>query len=137
MQQGYGHEVERQIELTIYENVSPARFVKNILPSLYSIKPATNTSSACVNPALVLTDVQVYTMSIDLSDFTSSAGYYIVWQYCCRNEDITNIYKTSDGNQQILLFTEFPGINTRSSTPVFKTLGNEFFLQKHIKHLRL
>ncbi|MGV3503880.1 MAG: gliding motility-associated C-terminal domain-containing protein [Adhaeribacter sp.] len=67
------------------------------------------TAIACTSGSLS-TDKIVYTRSIDLSPATyaSPNGYYLVWERCCRNGVISNIFNPGGAGQAFYL--EFPAL---------------------------
>jgi len=78
--------------VTIYRKRDNAFITYLILP-LISRTPVSYTQPACSNDFLK-TDRVYYSSTITLSPdtFNDSQGYYISWQRCCRNYNITNIY---------------------------------------------
>ena len=68
-------------------------FITNLLLPLTSRIPVSYTQPACSSD-LLKTDRIFYTANITLSPdtFNDPQGYYISWQRCCRNYNITNIY---------------------------------------------
>lgn len=71
----------------------------------------------------VITDKIVYSATVVLQDedFNDPEGYYIVWQRCCRNYTITNIYSAEPGNGITAgqtFYLEFP--------PIVDSEGEEF-----------
>jgi hypothetical protein len=67
--------------------------MQNVFFSSYSITNVDYTQPECSNGEIV-TSKLVYTTTLQLSDdrFNDPEGYYIVWERCCRNYTITNIY---------------------------------------------
>ncbi len=68
------------------------------------------------------TRIIVYSREIQLNPavYTSSAGYFMVWERCCRNNVITNI--SSPGQASNAFYSEFPatrqgGVIFRNSAP--------------------
>ena len=55
--------------------------------------PVSYTQPACSNGEIVTTKI-IYTNVVTLSSerFADIQGYYLAWERCCRNYDITNIY---------------------------------------------
>ncbi len=74
------------------------------------------------NPACAVGDLRtrkiIYSENIELSaaTFNNPAGYYVVWERCCRNNIITNINNPSGTGTVFLL--EFP--------PVVSSVGTRF-----------
>jgi hypothetical protein len=67
--------------------------MQNVFFSSYSITNVDYTQPECSNGEIV-TSKLVYTTTLTLSDtrYNDPEGYYIVWERCCRNYTITNIF---------------------------------------------
>ena len=72
------------------------------------------------NPACAVGDLRtrkiIYSENIELSaaTFNNPAGYYVVWERCCRNNIITNINNPSGTGTVFLL--EFPPVVSSTGT---------------------
>ncbi len=100
-------------------------FVRTLILPLATNNLLGSNSNVCVNPTVVQTSLQVYTIEMDLSFLDPAGSYYLTWDDCCRNQDIINLaYPTSEG---VALYTSFQGGGIRNSTPDFLPLSNEFF----------
>lgn len=68
-------------------------FMQNVLFQNPVGTPVAYTQPSCSNGEVV-TDKLVYTTYVTLSDarYNDPEGYYIIWERCCRNYTITNIY---------------------------------------------
>jgi len=68
-------------------------FITSLLLPLISRIPVSYSQPACSSDFLK-TDKLIYSAAITLSPdtFNDAEGYYISWQRCCRNYNITNIY---------------------------------------------
>lgn len=70
----------------------------------------------------VITDKLIYTSTITLSEtvFNHPEGYYIVWERCCRNYNITNIISTDPSTGGLhagqTFYLEFPPV-TKNGEP--------------------
>ena len=67
-------------------------FMASLILPLLSREPVSYTQPAC-SSGFLETDKLFYSASIELSPdvYNDPQGYYISWQRCCRNYDITNI----------------------------------------------
>ena len=67
--------------------------MQNVFFSSYTITNVDYTQPECSNGEIV-TSKLVYTTTLILSDtrYNDPEGYYIVWERCCRNYTITNIF---------------------------------------------
>ncbi|HMG94275.1 MAG TPA: hypothetical protein VK589_29650, partial [Chryseolinea sp.] len=82
--------------------------MQNVFFSTYSITNVDYTQPECSNGEIV-TSKLVYTTTLNLSDerYDDPEGYYIVWERCCRNYTITNI------------FSDDPAVGSRSTGQTF------------------
>lgn len=51
------------------------------------------------------------------ADYNDPAGYYMVWERCCRNEDINNI--VAPGGSGMTFYLEFSPLSIQSASPEF------------------
>jgi hypothetical protein len=67
--------------------------MRDIFLPFSSQTPVNYTQPACSNGEIVTSRI-MYTTVVTLSpqQFADAQGYYLVWERCCRNYDITNIY---------------------------------------------
>lgn len=89
-----------------------------------SITPVAYTTIACTNASLS-TDKIVYTENITLADniYNSANGYYLVWERCCRNGVINNIFNPGAAGQTFYL--EFPAVTRNGQA--FRNSSPELF----------
>jgi hypothetical protein len=120
----YGLSIENTLTVNIYD-YNTGRLLAIQPLDLSTNQSVTSNSNYCANTAIVNTTRQMYQGNIDLGYLDPNGSYYVTWEECCRNESITNI--VNPVNQDIVLYTQFPGTNTRNSSPIFKVLQNEFF----------
>ncbi|RDC65163.1 gliding motility-associated C-terminal domain-containing protein [Adhaeribacter pallidiroseus] len=83
--------------------------IQEVYMPLSATTPVAYTSIVCTSAALS-TSKLIYTSTIQLSAdvYNSSAGYYIVWERCCRNNVISNIQRPQDAGQAF--YMEFPAV---------------------------
>ena len=74
----------------------------------------TNPDPACNNAAIQTDRLTYPSADIDLTGFTSSTGYYVVWERCCRNNIIDNIVVP---DAPMMFYTEFPPVTITNSSP--------------------
>lgn len=72
------------------------------------------------------------TIQLDKNRYTDPEGYYISWDRCCRNSDITNLANGADVG--ILFYLEFPaivrnGADVLNSSPEFVFPNGEYICQ--------
>jgi hypothetical protein len=90
-------------------------FITNLTLPMLTRDPVSYTQPAC-STGLLQTDRIYYSANITLSpdSFNDPAGYYISWQRCCRNYNITNIYSdvpsTGGTSAGQTFYLEFPPV---------------------------
>ena len=67
---------------------------------------------------------------LDPAKYTDPAGYYMVWERCCRNDAVVNVTKTSSGLGMVF-YMEFPamtrsGLPFLNSSPQFKLPNGDY-----------
>ncbi len=85
------------------------------------------TTNGCNADDILRTRILRYRGNVDLAGLTSPAGYYIVWERCCRNYQTLNIVHQNSSGQYIggqAFYLEFPpvtvgGIHFVNSSPSF------------------
>ncbi|MFY8172094.1 MAG: hypothetical protein ACOVJ4_05560, partial [Sphingobacteriaceae bacterium] len=102
---------EQSISVGIFDKATNAR-VKNItLPRTIIYPIVYNTS--CINPQLRCVEVGIFKglFTMPATQFNNTAGYYVSWERCCRNNIIKNI--VSPGNTPMAFYMElssaYPG----------------------------
>ncbi len=83
---------DQNVTVSFYRKRDNA-FMTNLTLPLISRTPVSYTQPSCTT-GLLKTDRILYTSTLTLSPdtFNDPSGYYISWQRCCRNYNITNIY---------------------------------------------
>jgi gliding motility-associated-like protein len=103
----------RKTNSTRLEDFSLTRTLKQELPY---------TNARCVGSAAASRITLIrYAADITLSstNYNDPEGYYLAWEECCRNGNIINLQNPSKVG--LAFYAEIPPINTRNSSPVFKT----------------
>ena len=100
------------------------------LPKTSNDRFLSKTSESCVD-AIVSTRIIVYEKDVILSPATYSSpdGYYLVWERCCRNEEIQNITHPEDSGS--VFKTEIPPVQvnkifSNNTTPLFTSLNGDY-----------
>ncbi|REA64054.1 gliding motility-associated C-terminal domain-containing protein [Dyadobacter luteus] len=83
-------------------------------------------NKACAIFKSLHTSVGVYEGSISLSPqrYNDPDGYYMVWERCCRNSDITNIKEPQTNG--ITVYLEFPPVSISNSSPQFQIPNGQY-----------
>ncbi len=65
-------------------------------------------------------------ITLDPNTYANPQGYYLVWERCCRNDDIDNIQSAPDAS--MVLYAEFPSLKLypQYSSPTFSLTKNEY-----------
>ncbi len=69
-------------------------------------------------------------VQLDPAKYTDPAGYYMVWERCCRSDALTNVARTSSGLGMVF-YMEFPAMTRNSipfvnSSPQFKIPNGDY-----------
>ncbi|MFT5914232.1 MAG: gliding motility-associated-like protein [Flammeovirgaceae bacterium] len=83
----------------------------------------TNPDPECDN-SVVQTESRVYIKTIDGSGLNDPGGYYVIFDRCCRNNNIKNIVDPQGTG--MMFYTEFPSINTINSSPTLNQPVRDF-----------
>jgi gliding motility-associated-like protein len=104
---------DTQVTVFIYAK-SNNRLVESYTLTLQTESLVPYTNPACTNPIL-RTRLLRYRRTITLSAniYNQSAGYYVVWERCCRNNSISNIVNPEDTGMSFYL--EFPAVRRNGS----------------------
>ncbi len=104
--------------------------MQNVYFSNPTETPVNYTQPSCSNGEIVTTKL-VYTTTITLSDarYSDPEGYYIIWERCCRNYTITNIYSSdpafSSQAAGQTFYLEFPAV-VRNGQPFINSTPHLF-----------
>ena len=121
---------EKMIVVNLY------RKSDNALMEILQIPESQNYLISYNNPACargndVQTRIILYKKDFDLDPekYNDPAGYYMVWERCCRNENITNL-KDPD-KQGNIFYLEFPptiinGVKLTNSSPYFPDIKGDY-----------
>ncbi|MBS1506053.1 MAG: gliding motility-associated C-terminal domain-containing protein [Bacteroidetes bacterium] len=105
--------LDQSVTVSFYRKIDNA-FMTNLTLPLLTRDPVSYTQPAC-STGLLQTDRIYYSATITLSPntFSDPAGYYISWQRCCRNYNITNIFSDVPGTGTSAgqtFYLEFPPV---------------------------
>jgi gliding motility-associated-like protein len=113
---------DANVTAVIYSKKDNKRMQVVLLPRV-SYGQVNYTNPECIS-ARLKTRLIRYSASITLepNQYTDEAGYYVVWERCCRNNTITNIVSPQDAG--MAFYMEFPPVvlnNTRliNNSPSF------------------
>ncbi|MGV3603212.1 MAG: gliding motility-associated C-terminal domain-containing protein [Dyadobacter fermentans] len=81
---------------------------------------------ACASIRSLNTSIGYYrgSISLDPAKFNHPDGYFIVWERCCRNDDINNI--EDPGDSGMVFYLEFPPVTVANSSPVFVAPNGQY-----------
>jgi gliding motility-associated-like protein len=115
---------DQSIRISIFSKSTNVFMDSLRLPIVYE-QDVPYSNPACAN-ATVRTRYIRYlrNASLDYNKYTDQAGYYVIWERCCRNNVISNINKPGDTG--MTFYTEIPRISTGqlrtpfiNSSPIF------------------
>ncbi len=118
--------------LTVYVfNLRTRQRVDQFILQQQDKQPLTYRNEACAQTAGLRTSEVHYTADVqfDVNRYTDPAGYYVVWERCCRNAAIDNILNPNQMGQ--VFYLEFPamiqnGRNFTNSAPDFSLPNGEY-----------
>lgn len=112
-------------ELLFFRKRDNRLMLKYTLPYVSS-RSVTYQNQACASFRSLSTTEGTYRSSVLLNpaNFNDPDGYYIVWERCCRNDDINNIMLP--GSAGMVFYLEFPPINVINSSPVFSFPNGDY-----------
>ena len=120
--------IDASITIYIYER-NTNRQVKSYLLPKSAEELILPSNSACTT-ANFQTKHTLYTANISLNpnQFASENGYYMIWNRCCRNNQIGNILNPGDAAS--LFYLEFPALKVSrgspNSSPQFSAPASDF-----------
>ncbi|MGN7885291.1 gliding motility-associated C-terminal domain-containing protein [Dyadobacter sp. 22481] len=109
---------DERADLYIYQK-SNRRYKATVRLAYLSTEQITYQNRACASSRSLNTSIGYYKGSIylDPADYSDPGGYYIVWERCCRNDDINNIKEPGDNG--MVFYLEFPPLSIPNSSPEF------------------
>ncbi len=107
------------INVGIYDKATN-KYMKTVVMPRVSIK-GIQYNTSCVNPDLRCVEIGIYTSNFNLPDsvFNNTAGYYVQWESCCRNNIIKNII--NPGNESMAFYMEFPSPYPNKVGPIINS----------------
>ncbi|WP_461100163.1 T9SS type B sorting domain-containing protein [Telluribacter humicola] len=90
-----------------------------------SKEPLAFTNPGCARSRNLEINVVTFTADVRLtaSQYNDTDGYYIAWERCCLNSSVANI--KGAGSASMVLYAEFPSLQTPNSSPVFNSANGE------------
>jgi gliding motility-associated-like protein len=127
----YGNR-DNSVTLLVYRKQNPI-LVDQIILQLKETMPLTFDNEACASlRQLSFTQANYYgNYQFDPDKYTDPGGYYIVWERCCRNDNLTNVNSTSAEGVGMVFYLEFPpmirnGASFRNSAPDFRLPNGDY-----------
>ena len=116
---------DQSVELLFYRKRDNQLIQKFSLPYVSSQK-VTYKNQACAAFRALKTVEGTYNAQLTLksADYTDAEGYYIVWERCCRNDDINNI--KLPGSNGMVFYLEFPPLSLPNSSPEFSFPNGDY-----------
>lgn len=112
-------------ELLFYRKKDNQLMLKYTLPYISS-RRVSYQNQACAAFRSLSTTEGTYRSSVLLNpaNFSDPDGYYIVWERCCRNDDVNNIL--APGSSGMVFYLEFPPLTVLNSSPVFSFPNGDY-----------
>lgn len=113
------------VDLYIYQK-SNKRYKARVTLDYLSTEQITYQNRACANSRSLNTSIGYYEgiVYLDPAAYNDPGGYYIVWERCCRNEDINNIKEPGDNG--MVFYLEFPPLSVTNSSPEFVAPNGQY-----------
>ena len=118
--------------LLVYRKNNPL-LIERIEVKLTETLPLTFDNAACASlRKLSFTQAKyILTYQFDVSKYTDPGGYYIVWERCCRNDNLTNVDSNTMDGVGMVFYLEFPamtknGAAFRNSAPDFRLPNGDY-----------
>ena len=123
---------DASVTLLIYRKNNPV-LVERISLDLQETLPLTFDNTACATlRQLSFTQAKYYaTYPFDTQKYTDPGGYYMVWERCCRTDDLTNINSNTAAGVGMVFYLEFPamtknGVSFKNSAPDFRVPNGDY-----------
>lgn len=120
------------VTLLIYRKQNPV-LIERIELSLQETLPLTFDNAACATlRKLDFTQAKYYrTYQFDTQKYTDPGGYYMVWERCCRTDDLTNVNSGTAAGVGMVYYLEFPamtrnGVSFTNSAPDFRVSNGDY-----------
>lgn len=116
---------DQSVELLFYRKRDNQLVQKLSLPYVSS-QNVSYKNQACAAFRALKTVEGTYTAQLTLksADYSDAGGYYIVWERCCRNNDINNIQEP--GSNGMVFYLEFPPLSIANSSPDFSFPNGDY-----------
>lgn len=128
--QDVGGAPDGQLLLRVYRKVD-SKLIVSFYADYVSKQPIVYTNQTCATQSRIKTTAYRYEHIVDWNptNYVDPGGYYVIWQNCCRNGNITNIVQPAQTGQTFYL--EFPplfrdGKPYLNSSPVFDQVDGEY-----------
>ncbi|AKD58536.1 hypothetical protein SD10_14285 [Spirosoma radiotolerans] len=117
---------DASVTLLIYRKQNPV-LIERIELDLQETLPLTFDNAACATlRKLEFTQAKYYTTyQFDTQKYTDPGGYYMVWERCCRTDNLTNVNSSIAAGVGMVFYLEFPammknGVSFKNSAPDFR-----------------
>ena len=113
------------VELLFYRKRDNQLMQKISLPFV-STRSISYKNQACASFRSLRTLEGTYNAQVTLksTDYSDPGGYYIVWERCCRNDDVNNIQ--APGSNGMVFYLEFPPLSIANSAPEFSFPNGDY-----------
>lgn len=127
-----GDNRDATIRLLVYSRTGP-KLIEAINLPLREVVPLTYNNAACAE--FLRLDVAqaryVDTVQFNPQRYDDAAGYYVVWERCCRIDNLDNVNSSVASGVGMVFYLEFPpmvrqGKSFRNSSPAFKLAKGDY-----------
>ena len=116
---------DQSTELLFYRKRDDKLVYRSTLPFISSRNVSyQNQACAAFRSLKTLEGTYKSTVTLTPSNFDDPEGYYIVWERCCRNDDINNI--DSPSSNGMVFYLEFPPLTISNSSPKFSFPNGDY-----------
>ncbi|GAB3015360.1 gliding motility-associated C-terminal domain-containing protein [Spirosoma pulveris] len=123
---------DQSVTLLVYRKRNPI-LIERITLRLQETNPLTFNNAACAAlRQLSFTQAKYYiNYQFDVTKYTDPDGYYMVWERCCRNDNLTNVNSAIVAGVAMVFYLEFPpmtknGVRFTNSAPDFRVPNGDY-----------
>lgn len=123
--------MDQSFDCYIFDKESNQLMSTLFMPLVQSNQFVPYTNPPCASTSGVRTRILIYENDFSMSpdEYNNDKGYYVVWERCCRNASVTNIFQPGDAGQTF--FMELPsvihnGLPFLNNSPFFKPIRADY-----------
>ncbi|MEQ6120121.1 gliding motility-associated C-terminal domain-containing protein [Reichenbachiella sp. MALMAid0571] len=101
---------DQSVTVYIYENGTNAKVDEYLLPLQYTQSVPYTTPDCAIGQLQTLRPYYSRQVTLDPDKYSNPAGYYVVWERCCRNASVVNLNNATGTSVGMTYVLEFPAI---------------------------